>query len=191
MTINAASNFILYCLLSDKYRKTVKTLFCGVRLMRRNTSSSSRCTSGRTTSSFYSRSRNSNVFNMPIHKQRGPRFSISKEEYANLQAETAKRNRFSLSTLTSPSQNFSTVNNPVLCHDFFLFFIPLSHFEWEWWPNIHILLRFKGTENDNVEEIQLKPTAPPPKQEKHRMKSIRFSFTPSNVSIVRRIFCKN
>lgn len=115
MTINAASNFILYCLLSDKYRKTVKTLFCDVRLMRRNTLSSSRSISGRTTSSFYSRSRNSNVFNMPIYKQRSPQFSISKEEYANLQAETAKRNRFSLSTLTSPSQNNSTVSNPVLC----------------------------------------------------------------------------
>lgn len=111
ITINAASNFILYCLLSDKYRKTVKQLLCGVRTMRRNTLSSSRFTSGRTTtSSFYSRSRNSNVFKMPIYKQRGPRFSISKEEYANLQAETAKKNRFSITTLTSQSRNNSIVS---------------------------------------------------------------------------------
>lgn len=111
ITVNAASNFILYCLLSDKYRKTVKSLFCGVRQMRRNTLSSSRFTSGRTTqSSFYSRSRNSTIFNMPIYKQRGPRFSISKDEYANLQAETAKRNRFSITTLTSPSRNNSIVS---------------------------------------------------------------------------------
>lgn len=110
VTINAASNFILYCVLSDKYRKTVKLIFCGVRSMRRNTLSSSRFTSARTTSSFYSRSRNSNIFSMPILKQRGPRFSISKEEYANLQAETAKRNRFSISTLTSQSRNNSIVS---------------------------------------------------------------------------------
>lgn len=113
VTINAASNFILYCLLSDKYRKTVKQLFCGVRTIRRNTLSSSRYTSARTTSSYYSRSRNSTFFNMPICKQRGPRFSISKEEYANLQAETAKRNRFSISTLASHSRNNSIVSHQI------------------------------------------------------------------------------
>lgn len=106
VTINAASNFILYCLLSDKYRKTVKQLFCGVGTIRRNTLSSSRFTSARTTSSYYSRSRNSTLFNMPLYKPRGPRFSISKEEYANLQAETAKRNRFS----ASQSRNNSIVS---------------------------------------------------------------------------------
>lgn len=112
VTFNAASNFILYCVLSDKYRKTVKKLFCGGQTMRRNTTmSSSRFTSGRTTtSSFYSRPRNSNMFNMPVFKQTAPRFSISKDEYANLQAETAKRNRFSISTLTSPSRNNSIVS---------------------------------------------------------------------------------
>lgn len=111
VTFNAASNFILYCLLSEKYRKTVKALFCGVRAMRRNTMSSSRYTSGRTTtSSFYSRSRTSNMFSMPVFKQTAPRFSISKEEYANLQAETTKRNRLSITTLTSPSRNNSIVN---------------------------------------------------------------------------------
>lgn len=112
VTFNAASNFILYCVLSDKYRKTVKKLFCGGQTMRRNTTmSSSRFTSGRTTtSSFYSRPRNSNLFNMPVFKQTAPRFSISKDEYANLQAETAKRNRFSISTLTSPSRNNSIVS---------------------------------------------------------------------------------
>ncbi|XP_031625698.1 FMRFamide receptor [Contarinia nasturtii] len=145
VTVNAASNFILYCVLSDKYRKTVKSLFCGVRSVRRNTISSSRFTSARTTSSFYSRSRNGNIFNM----QRGPRFSISKEEYANLQAETAKRNRFSIATLTSQSRNNSI-----------------------------------ATENENAEEIQLKTTpACPPKHEKRR---IKFSFTPSHLSLKHR-----
>lgn len=112
ITVNAASNFILYCLLSDKYRKTVKSLFCGARTKRRNTISSSRFTSARTTSSFYSRSRNSNIFSTPIskYKQRGPRFSISKEEYANLQVQTAKRNRFSITTLASQSRNNSIVS---------------------------------------------------------------------------------
>lgn len=114
VTINAASNFILYCMLSDKYRKTVKQLLCGGRSMRRNTMSSSRFTSGRTTSSFYSRSRNSTLLNMPVYKQREPRFSISKEEYANLQQQTAKRNRFSISNLTSPSRNNSIVRHTSL-----------------------------------------------------------------------------
>ncbi|XP_055294798.1 neuropeptides capa receptor-like isoform X2 [Sitodiplosis mosellana] len=150
ITVNAASNFILYCMLSDKYRKTVKSLFCGVRPMRRNTISSSRFTSARTTSSFYSRARNSNIFSMPVYKNRGPRFSISKEEYANLQAETSKRNRFSISTPASQCRNNSI-----------------------------------GTGNENTEEIQLKTTTTtphPPKPEKHRIKNIRFSFTPSNLS---------
>lgn len=112
ITVNAASNFILYCLLSDKYRKTVKALLCGVKTMRRNTMSSSRFTSGRTTTSFYSnsRSRTSNIFKMPIYKQREPRFSISSKEYANLQTETAKRNRFSITTLTSSSRHNSIVS---------------------------------------------------------------------------------
>lgn len=116
ITVNAASNFILYCLLSDKYRKTVKQLFCGVRAIRRNTLSSSRFTSGRTTtSSFYSRPRTSNFLNnTPIYKQRGPRFSISKEEYANLQTETSKRNRFSITTLTSQSRTNSIVSHSIL-----------------------------------------------------------------------------
>lgn len=112
MSINAASNFILYCLLSDKYRKTVKLIFCGARPIRRNTLSSSRFTSARTTSSFYSRSHNSNFFNAPIYRQREPRFSISKEEYANLQAETSKqRPRYSITTVTSPSRTSSMVGS--------------------------------------------------------------------------------
>lgn len=117
VSINAASNFILYCVLSDKYRKTVKLIFCGVRPIRRNTLSSSRFTSARTTSSFYSRTNNTNLFSVPIYRQRGPHFSISKEEYANLQAETAKRNRFSISTVTSPSRNGSIVSN-IFCFQF-------------------------------------------------------------------------
>lgn len=125
--MNAASNFILYCLLSDKYRKTVKVIFCGVKSMRRNTLSSSRYTSARTTSSFYSRSRNSNIFNIQM-KQRGPRFSISKEEYANLQAETAKKNRFSI----SQSRNNSIVSRQCACFCTFLQFrITLTLLEYD------------------------------------------------------------
>lgn len=44
MTLNAACNFLLYCALSDKYRKTVKQLFLGRRHRtphRQNTISSS------------------------------------------------------------------------------------------------------------------------------------------------------
>lgn len=111
LAVNAASNFILYCVLSDKYRKTVKALFCGTRpIGRRNTLSSSRYTSARTTSSLYSRSQNSGLFNMTFRRKRGQRFSITKEEYANLQAETAKKGRFSLS-ITSPNSR----NNSVVC----------------------------------------------------------------------------
>lgn len=103
LSINAASNFILYCALSDKYRKTVKVLFCGGQPMRRNTMS---YTSPRTTSSFYNRSNTSNIFSIPLYRQRGPRFSVSKEEYANLQAETAKRNRFSNTQNNSVVRSF-------------------------------------------------------------------------------------
>lgn len=109
ISINAASNFILYCVLSDKYRKTVKLIFCGARPMRRGTYSSSRFTSGRTASSFYSRSHNSNFFNVPIYRQREPRFSVSKEEYASLQTESAKPPRFSITTVT-PSRTSSVVS---------------------------------------------------------------------------------
>lgn len=112
LAVNAASNFILYCVLSDKYRKTVKALFCGTRpIGRRNTLSSSRYTSTRTTTSLYSRSQNSGLFNMTFRRKRGPRFSITKEEYANLQAETAtKKGRFSLSIISPNSRNNSVVS---------------------------------------------------------------------------------
>lgn len=169
VTFNAASNFILYCVLSEKYRKTVKHLFCGTKGMRRNTMSSSRFTSGRTTtSSFYSRSRNSTIPNIP--KQRGPRFSISKDEYANLQTETAKRNRFSISTATSPSRNNSIVNTLQVFNSFVLMLKS-------------IILLCQG-DNEPTEEIQLKTNSEQQsKQDKGRIKSIRFAFTPSNLSV--------
>lgn len=90
VNLNAASNFILYCALSDKYRKTVKAIFCGMKPMRKNTLSSSRFTSGRTTTtSFYSRSNKSSFFDRQRFRPKEPkRFSISKEEYENLKAET-------------------------------------------------------------------------------------------------------
>lgn len=114
LAVNAASNFILYCLLSDKYRKTVKALLCGTRPIRRNTLSSSRFTSARTTSSFYSRSHNSGLFNMTFRKKR-PRFSITKEEYANLQAETSKRGRFSIISAATPNSR----NNSMVTYTYF------------------------------------------------------------------------
>lgn len=116
LAVNAASNFILYCVLSDKYRKTVKALFCGTGPIRRNTLSSSRFTSGRTTSSFYSRSHNSGLFNMKsFKKKQGPRFSITKEDYANLQAVTAKRGRFSIST--SPNSRNDSIVRVYSCDE--------------------------------------------------------------------------
>lgn len=46
------------------------------------------------------------------------------------------------------------------------------------------ILLHQGTENtENTEEIQLKTTPQPPKSEKRRIKNIRFSFTPSNLSV--------
>lgn len=117
VSINAASNFILYCVLSDKYRKTVKVLFCGGRPMRRNTMS---YTSPRTTSSFYNRSNTSNLFSIPLYRRGRPRFSISKEDYANLQAQTAKRNRFSLSTNTQNNSVVSDFCVTISCMQLFL-----------------------------------------------------------------------
>lgn len=100
VNLNAASNFILYCALSDKYRKTVKAIFCGMKPMRKNTLSSSRFTSGRTTtSSFYSRSNKSSFFKPKEPK----RFSISKEEYENLKAETEMLKRPARFKPSSPS----------------------------------------------------------------------------------------
>lgn len=109
--INAASNFILYCALSDKYRKTVKAIFCGIRPIRKNTLSSSRFTSARTTtSSFYSRSHNSNFFNKNRFRSKQPkRFSITKEEYENLKHETErlKYPRLSTTSVTSKTSKAS------------------------------------------------------------------------------------
>lgn len=114
VAINSASNFVLYCAISDKYRRTVKDIFCGFLPVRKNKMSSSRFTSGRTTtSSFYSRSHNGgSFFNRPRFRNKEPkRFSISKEEYANLKAETEllKKPRFSVTTVASESRANSIV----------------------------------------------------------------------------------
>lgn len=100
VNLNAASNFILYCALSDKYRKTVRALICGRQPIRKSILTSSRYLSGRTSGSFFSKSSQNNssfsspstrtsFINAPREKQR-KRFSITPEEYANLQAETTK-----------------------------------------------------------------------------------------------------
>lgn len=171
ISINAASNFILYCALSDKYRKTVKVLFCGGRPARPNTS----CTSPRTTSSFYNRSNTSNLFSIPIYRKRGLRFSISKAEYENLQAVTAKRNRFS-----SLTQNNSVVS---VYHLHFIVADTASlcacEHEYE-----HELDFFVQIDSEQTEEIQMSSAKVfPTKPEKSRIKSIRFSFTPPNMSV--------
>lgn len=122
--INAASNFILYCALSDKYRKTVRLLICGRTLKRRNTLSSSRFQSGRTSTSFYSKTNHTNgSFFHPARRFNSKnltivepkRFSISKEEYENLKAETEKLKlppRLSVSSQqsTNDSRNNSVVS---------------------------------------------------------------------------------
>lgn len=99
VALNAASNFLLYCALSDKYRKTVKALIFRRVPVRKNTISSSRYNSGRTNSSFYSKSLSNGIFLSPNRSSlvrtppalsipEQPRFSITQEDYANLQAKT-------------------------------------------------------------------------------------------------------
>lgn len=109
VNINAASNFILYCALSDKYRKTVKDIFCGIKNIRKNTLSTSRITSGRTTSSsFYSRANTGSFFNRNRFRSKEPkRFSISKEEYENLRmiTEQNKLARYSASSVLQTDQS--------------------------------------------------------------------------------------
>lgn len=110
--INAASNFILYCALSDKYRKTVRSLICGRTINRKNTLTSSRFQTSRTATSFYSKTNNSNgSFFKPARRFNSKnltiaepkRFSISKEEYENLKSETEnlKLPRYSVSSQQS------------------------------------------------------------------------------------------
>lgn len=101
MTLNAACNFLLYCALSDKYRKTVKELFLGRKMKRQNTMSStyfSRYNSNQTGSSFYSKSPSNSgpaVDNSVRNRATNPkksRFSITPTDYANFQAEMAVKN---------------------------------------------------------------------------------------------------
>lgn len=115
--ICAASNFILYCALSDKYRKTIRLLLCGHQIIRKNTFSSSRFQSGRTATSFYSKSQNSNgSFFNPAKRisAKQPkiiepkRFSVSKAEYENLKAET---DNLKLPPYSPPPQQSETENH--------------------------------------------------------------------------------
>lgn len=122
--INAASNFILYCALSDKYRKTVRSLICGRNIARRNTLTSSRFLSSRTATSFYSKTNNSNGSFFKPARRFNPksltivepkRFSISKEEYENLKTEAEKlkwpRKSDSSQQSAHESRKNSTVSN--------------------------------------------------------------------------------
>lgn len=104
VTLNAACNFLLYCALSDKYRKTVKQLFLGKKLMiRQNTMSSSRYSGQTTGTSIYNRSpstprNNSAIVRNRLHsvnkgagEQPVGRFSITPSDYANFTREIDKQ----------------------------------------------------------------------------------------------------
>lgn len=116
-TLNAACNFLLYCALSDKYRKTVKELFFGRKMRRQNTMSStyfSRYNSNPTGSSFYSKSptsansaANSSIRNRSINPKKS-RFSITPTDYANFQAEMAVKNA---KTQSLAAADFQTEEN--------------------------------------------------------------------------------
>ncbi|KAJ6636832.1 Sex peptide receptor, partial [Pseudolycoriella hygida] len=116
MTLNAACNFLLYCALSDKYRKTVKELFFGRKVTRKNTMSStyiSRYGSNPTRSSFYSKSptvasvASGNIRNR-LQNPTASRFSITPTDYANFQAEMAVKNA---KTQSLAASDFQTENN--------------------------------------------------------------------------------
>lgn len=124
VTVNAASNFLLYCALSDKYRKTVRALLCGRKPVRTGILTSSRYNSGRTTSSFFSKSSNGNFSNASTKttgysSTRGgkvkKRFSITQEEFANLREETERlKNPRASVTPTYEHRKNSTVNNTLI-----------------------------------------------------------------------------
>lgn len=113
VTVNAASNFLLYCALSDKYRKTVRALVCGHKPIRKSILTSSRYNSGRTSTTFFSKSQsNGNHSSASIPKVRNKvkkRFSITQEEFANLQAETARLKYPRLSITPSDNRKNSSV----------------------------------------------------------------------------------
>ncbi|KAG4078355.1 hypothetical protein HA402_013065 [Bradysia odoriphaga] len=91
-TLNAACNFLLYCALSDKYRKTVKELFLG---RKRKNTMSSRYGSNPTGSTYYSKSptnAGSASSNSIRNQPKNSRFSITPTDYANFQAEMAVKN---------------------------------------------------------------------------------------------------
>lgn len=114
MTLNAACNFLLYCALSDKYRKTVKEIFLGRKMKRQNTMSSTYFSrSNATGSSFYSKSPTagtgalSSIRNRSINPKKS-RFSITPTDYANFQAEMAVKNA---KTQSLAASDFQTEKN--------------------------------------------------------------------------------
>lgn len=116
VTVNAASNFLLYCALSDKYRKTVRTLVCGHKPIRKNILTSSRYNSGRTSTTFFSKSQSNGNFSsasgskgLSGRNKVKKRFSITQEEFTNLQAETTRLKYPRLSITSSEQRKDSTV----------------------------------------------------------------------------------
>lgn len=120
VTLNAASNFLLYCALSDKYRKTVRSLFCSRRPAHsKGVLNSSRYISGRTSTSIFSKSQSNGNFSNASTKTTAlcsnrakpkKRFSITQEEFTNLQAETARLKNPRLSITPSEQRKNGEVN---------------------------------------------------------------------------------
>lgn len=114
VTLNAATNFLLYCALSDKYRKTVRALVCGRKPMRKSILTSSRYNSARTSTTFFSKSQSNGNFagtgaqGKNRYKSQ-KRFSITPEEFTSLQAETERLKYPRLSITTSEKRKNSEV----------------------------------------------------------------------------------
>lgn len=190
VNLNAASNFILYCALSDKYRKTVKAIFCGMKPMRKNTLSSSRFTSGRTTtSSFYSRSHKSSFFDRQRFRPKQPkRFSISKEEYENLKAETEmlkRPQRFNPSATTTSEQSRTNSISTVSYSCAFrppLRWAALILISMHWTVDLFRLTQDETAVTEVINEGIPLHSFPPQQQKarKNRLKNIRLSFAPPN-----------
>lgn len=132
VALNAACNFLLYCALSDKYRKTVKLLFLGRRRQtphRQNTISSSypsrygtSQTSGISTynkspnsggGSMRNRTHSTTIANGAMPRTASAnRFTISPTDYANFQAEMARQ---LLKTQQLAAHDFDPNHNRSVC----------------------------------------------------------------------------
>lgn len=133
VALNAACNFLLYCALSKKYRKTVRDLFIDHKQTRQNTLNSSylsRYGTNRTSStgggggsssydhkapgnfgsaSIRMRSQNASAAAKPEKRNR---FTISPTDYVNFQAEMAKQQAKTQHLAACDFMPSSIVSNP-------------------------------------------------------------------------------